>query len=587
MKPSTLALVLGGALASAKQPNILFVLTDDQDLHMNSIEYMPLLQKHIIEQGTTFTKHFCTVAICCPSRANLWTGHAAHNTNGGFQKVISEGWNDNYLPLWMQDAGYNTYYSGKLWNGHTVSNYNETFARGFNGSDFLLDPYTYKYYDAVMTRNGQEPVSYAGNYSTDVIKDKILGFLDEALSHQQPWFVVAAPIAPHATTTTDPGTNSTYFDFAQYAPRHADLFKNYTIPRDTSFNAKVQGGVSWIKNLAPLNTSVIDYNDEFQRSRLRALQAVDEMIEAFVEKLDDAGVLDDTYVIFSTDNGFHISQHRMTPGKECGYDTDIHIPLAIRGPGIAKGQTIDAVTSHTDIAPTILELAGAPKQLDGKVIPLTVEAAQDGVYEHAAIEYWGRALAEGIYLNPAGSRNIYNNTYKGLRLVGDDYSIYYSVWCTNEAEFYDVKTDPGQIHNLASDPTAQSGYRLAGRSLAQVIARLDALMMVLKSCKGVACTQPWAELHPAATSSSASRHVVAPVRTLTDALASEYDDFYAAQPKVAFTSCEMGYLVGAEGPQQFNKYADGGGARRGARMEDSKIDGREIFLYGDDWHLYT
>lgn len=81
----------------------------------------------------------------------------------------------------MQDAGYNTYYSGKLWNGHTVSNYNETFAKGFNGSEFLLDPYTYKYYDSVMTRNGAEPISYAGNYSTDVIKDKILGFLDEAL----------------------------------------------------------------------------------------------------------------------------------------------------------------------------------------------------------------------------------------------------------------------------------------------------------------------------------------------------------------------------------------------------------------------
>lgn len=109
MKLSTLGLLLGGALASAKQPNILFVLTDDQDLHMNSVEYMPLLrviappklsfipgltsvcfQKHIIEQGTTFAKHFCTVAICCPSRANLWTGHAAHNTNGKGQAYFSQ-----------------------------------------------------------------------------------------------------------------------------------------------------------------------------------------------------------------------------------------------------------------------------------------------------------------------------------------------------------------------------------------------------------------------------------------------------------------------------------------------------------------
>ncbi|KAF4307599.1 Arylsulfatase [Botryosphaeria dothidea] len=578
MKLASLGLLLGGALASAKQPNILFVLTDDQDLHMNSVDYMPLLQKHIIEKGTTFSKHFCTVAICCPSRANLWTGHAAHNTNvtdvsppyGGFQKVISEGWNDNYLPIWMQDAGYNTYYSGKLWNGHTVSNYNETFAKGFNGSEFLLDPYTYKYYDSVMTRNGAEPVSYAGNYSTDVIKDKILGFLDEALSHERPWFVVAAPIAPHATTTTDPATNGTYFDFAQYAPRHADLFKNYTIPRDLSFNAKVEGGVSWIKNLQPLNETVLEYNDEFQRSRLRSLQAVDEMIEAFVNKLDDAGVLDETYIIYSTDNGFHISQHRMTPGKECGYDTDIHIPLAIRGPGIAANKKIDVVTSHTDIAPTILDLAGAPKQLDGKVIPLTAEKAKNVTYEHASIEYWGRALIEGIYFNPVGTRNIYNNTYKGLRLVGDDYSIYYSVWCTNEAEFYDVKTDPGQIHNLAASPS-NSSYQLADRPLLQVLPRLDALTLVLKSCKGIQCTEPWSELHPGGE-----------VKTLTDALKAEYDDFYSEQHKVSFTSCEMGYLIDAEGPQEWNSYSSGG-----AKFERSKLDGREIFLYGDDWHMYT
>ncbi|GME62001.1 Arylsulfatase precursor protein [Neofusicoccum parvum] len=577
MKWPSLGLLLGAALAAAKQPNILFVLTDDQDLHMNSVDHMPLLQKHVIEKGTTFAKHFCTVAICCPSRANLWTGHAAHNTNvtdvsppyGGFQKVIAEGWNDNYLPLWMQDAGYNTYYSGKLWNGHTVSNYNETFARGFNGSDFLLDPYTYKYYDAVMTRNGETPVSYAGNYSTDVIREKILGFLDEALSHEQPWFVVAAPIAPHSTTTTDPATNTTYFDFAQYAPRHAHLFKNYTIPRDSSFNAKVEGGVSWIKNLAPLNQTVIEYNDEFQRARLRSLQAVDEMIEAFVEKLDDAGVLDETYIIFSTDNGFHISQHRMSPGKECGYDTDIHIPLVIRGPGIAENQKIEAVTSHTDIAPTILNLAGAPKQLDGKVIPLTAELAQNSSYEHASIEFWGRALIEGIYLNPAGSRNIWNNTYKGLRLVGDDYSIYYSVWCTNEAEFYDVKRDPGQIYNLAAaNSSASSTYQLAGRSLSDVLSRLDALVLVLKSCKGIQCTEPWNELHPGGN-----------VRTLTDALDAKYDDFYTAQPKVSFTSCEPGYIISAEGPQEFNQYS-------GAKFE-TKLDGREVFLYGDDWHMYT
>lgn len=66
---------------STKQPNILFVLTDDQDLHMDSLSYMPLLQKYIIDQGTTYTQHYCTVSLCCPSRVSMWTGKAAHNTN--------------------------------------------------------------------------------------------------------------------------------------------------------------------------------------------------------------------------------------------------------------------------------------------------------------------------------------------------------------------------------------------------------------------------------------------------------------------------------------------------------------------------
>lgn len=72
-------LLVGNALA--KRPNIVFVLTDDQDWHMQSLEHMPLLQKHLVNEGTVFANHHCTIALCCPSRVNLWTGKAAHNTN--------------------------------------------------------------------------------------------------------------------------------------------------------------------------------------------------------------------------------------------------------------------------------------------------------------------------------------------------------------------------------------------------------------------------------------------------------------------------------------------------------------------------
>lgn len=66
---------------TSRRPNVVFVLTDDQDVHLGSLEYMPLVRKHLIEKGTQFTKHYCTTSVCCPSRVTLWTGKAAHNTN--------------------------------------------------------------------------------------------------------------------------------------------------------------------------------------------------------------------------------------------------------------------------------------------------------------------------------------------------------------------------------------------------------------------------------------------------------------------------------------------------------------------------
>lgn len=285
------------------------------------------IQEHLVSKGATYSKHFCSTAVCCPSRANLWTGRLAHNTNvtdvslpyGGYPKVVEAGWNDNYLPLWMQEAGYDTYYVGKLWNSHTAENYNKPYVKGFNGSEFLLDPWTYRYYNAKMTRNGQKPVDYSGRYVTDVISDKAMGFLNDSLKNpDRPWMLTVAPNAPHANgSTTADGTH--WFGEPEYPPRHADLFKDYKIPRDKSFNTAIEGAIGWVKDLPQLSQEEVDYIDKFQRCRLRALQAVDEMVDRIITRLDDAGVLDNTYIFFSTDNGYHIGQHSMQPGKNCGY----------------------------------------------------------------------------------------------------------------------------------------------------------------------------------------------------------------------------------------------------------------------------
>lgn len=252
--------LLGLSLApsvAAKRPNIVFIISDDQDYHLESLNYMPLVQKYLMNEGTHYKRHYCTVSLCCPSRVNLWTGKAAHNTNvtdvfppygecsfswdialitlialGGYPKFVSQGYNTNYLPVWLQEAGYNTYYTGKLFNSHTVENYNNPLAGGFNGSDFLLDPYTYRYYNASTTRNGAVPVSYGGQYSPDVIAEKAFGFLEEAIAAEEPFFLGIAPIAPHSNMASTGAS----FSVPQYASRHANLFNNVTVPRTKNFN---------------------------------------------------------------------------------------------------------------------------------------------------------------------------------------------------------------------------------------------------------------------------------------------------------------------------------------------------------------
>lgn len=126
-----------------KRPNFVFIITDDQDLHLNSVDYQPAVQKHFRDEGLTFKQHHATIAICCPSRVSLWTGKAAHNTNvtdvktpyGGYPKFIDQGWNEKWLPLWLQNEGYQNYYVGKLMNAHNTTNYNSPYPSGFNGTE--------------------------------------------------------------------------------------------------------------------------------------------------------------------------------------------------------------------------------------------------------------------------------------------------------------------------------------------------------------------------------------------------------------------------------------------------------------------
>lgn len=545
-----------GALAEERKetpprPNVIFVLTDDQDVHLNSLDFMPLVRRHLTEQGTTFARHYVTTAVCCPSRVNLWTGKASHNTNitdvkppyGGYAKFVENGFNEKYLPVWLQEAGYNSYYTGKLFNGHSVDYYDSPYPAGFAGTDFLLDPYTYNYINATFQKNQESPRSYEGQYSTDVLAEKTYALLDQAVSasKEKPFFLTAAPIAPHSNIEKIGGFADAKYGAPMSAARHQHLFDNEIVPRTDNWNPDSPSGASWLLTLPRQNDTNIRYNDEFHRNRLQSLQAVDELVDGLVTRLEAHGVLDNTYIVYSSDNGFHIGQHRLQPGKSCGYEEDTHVPMIIRGPGVAKGYVTNMVTTHTDMAPTFLKMLGVagPDDLDGRAFPITQEeieadqAATETTREHVAVEYWGFAGGEGIH-----DRTLHeNNTYKAIRLISEDFNVYYSIWCNNEHELYDMSRDPGQMSNILAPPPEDRAQWLFGVPSSKLVSRLDSLMFVLKSCQGETCRAPWRQLHPAGN-----------VQSLKEALDPLFDDFYEKEQKrVDFNFCWNGYWPDAEG----------------------------------------
>lgn len=299
-------------------------------------------------------------------------------------------------------------------------------------------------------------------------------------------------------------------------------------------------GASWVHALPKLSSKKLEVCDTTYNHRLGNIAAIDDMVASLIQKLDSAKILDNTYIIYTSDNGFHIGNHRLVPGKRCPYEEDINIPLLIRGPDVAKGKNSTITNSHTDMAPTILKMLGVPLQgdFDGAPIAYTeAELAGSNKSELVNVEFWNAGQTPiGV-----GNGEYYNNTYKALRLMSNNESFFYSTWCTGDREFYDMKNDAQQMHNrLAQNPTG-TAVNFYGRPEKELFSRLDALLMVTKSCKMDSCRDPWSTLFPGGQ-----------VVDMQGAMNSTYDSFFAQQPQVSFASCIQGHVVAEEGPQTVN-----------------------------------
>ncbi|TXT08809.1 hypothetical protein VHUM_02937 [Vanrija humicola] len=558
---------------ATSKPNIILILTDDQDkgtLHPSVPHLLPRTAKHLVQEGTYYENFFAPVSVCCPSRVSLLRTQYAHNHNityvtkpwGGWEVFNNYGYVGKTLPDWLQRAGYDTFYVGKLMNDHTADNCESLPVSGFTSSDFLVDPYTYDYWNPGFSRDNGPVKVYKNQYSTDILARKSIDYLKRALEFDRPFMLTIAPIAPHSwidSKRLGGGKDfSRGFNIPASAPRHANLFATERAPRHESWNPDEPHGVSWVRQLPKLNTTQEYYLDEFYRGRLRALQAVDELVERVVEKVEKAGKLDNTYIIYTADNGFAIGSHRRQPGKTLGFEEDIHVPLVIRGPGVKRG-FVDKLSSYgiVDLSRTILELAGAKTdhENDGVKINLhdanaTVPDSAHGDARHSITEYWVLGGEEGIYAT--GPK--VNNTYRTLRVHdevdGRPVTWSYSVWCTGERELYDLVDDPYQVRNLlaplnalgpfpAFDAKGEDGRAVLPRSLQRTLHRLDALTLVLKTCLGDTCRRPYAALFPDHAGEVVLQH----------ALHRRYDGYFESLPKVHFSDCRLGFQTRNEKPE--------------------------------------
>jgi N-acetylglucosamine-6-sulfatase len=427
----------------APRPNIVLILTDDEDVAAHA--YMPKTKALVEDQGTRFDNFFVSYAFCCPSRASILRGQYAHNTQvlgnelpyGGFEKLHRRGLEDSTIATWLQAAGYRTALFGKYINRYVP----ETDGVPPGWTDWYGAGNAHPSYDYTLNENGRI-VAYGrepDDYLNDVLTKKAVGVIEEATAAGQPFFLYLSTLTPHSPAASP--------------PRHKDLFVDAALPRRPAFDeVDVSDKPAVIRNFPRLDSDAIAWLEDEYRRRLRSLQAIDDMVEAIVGTLEATGVLQSTYIIYTSDNGFHMGEHRLIAGKDTAYEEDIRVPMVMRGPGVPEGGRVTALALNIDLAPTFANMAGIepPAFVDGRsFLPLLANPAapwrQSFLIERRQLEeqYIALARQQGVTAEQL-DRHAY---LEGLRTAEWSYVEYGS----GERELYDLGLDPHQLSNIVDD----------------------------------------------------------------------------------------------------------------------------------------
>lgn len=427
-----------------KQPNFLFILLDDQPFDAFGFHgRYPFLKTpnmdRLAKEGVHFENYFVTQSICSPSRASFLTGTYPHihGANQNHQHV-DPNWKD-FAPysVHLQKAGYETAHIGKIHMAHK------------KGKDHIRPGFDYwfsfqgqgKFFNPKVNDNGHEYVEHG--YMTDILTDKTVKWLKEKRNPNKPFSLNLWHKAVHEPHLP--------------AQRHVDLYKGEefpTPPHDTHLET-FKGKPEWQRRKTfgfkkkkgdpiPEELPVKKFHKRkyYFMQLIRCLAAVDESLGKVLTTLEEIGELENTVIIYSSDNGYFMGDHTFWD-KRLAYESSMRVPMLIRYPKLIKQETkVPEQCLNIDLAPTILEMAGAP-------IPNYMQGeSMLNLLKGEKVDDWRKAILFEYYVDDefpfAGPNQVAVRT--------DQYKLVDAFLKKDIDELYDLKADPGEMNNLINDP---------------------------------------------------------------------------------------------------------------------------------------
>lgn len=435
---------------AAGRPNIVLITTDD--MAATDLAWMPKTLSLLRDEGVQVNDFLSNHPLCCPARAQIFTGQYGQNngvhTNGGryggYRSLVDK---NNHVGSWLAASGYRTAFVGKHLNGWAETAHHQ---RGWT----IFDPYFRGVLrpEDITTFNNGRPKRYTGIHTSDLTGRLSVRYIERLAATGKPFFLWSSYTAPHKMVVN--GVEG----LPVPARRHRSLYSDVVAPSisSPSFNEEdVSDKPAYVRGKTLASPRYMTKN---HRARIRTLRSVDDQVAATLSALRRAGELSNTYVFFTSDNGYMLGEHRLRT-KNFPYEESLQVPLLVRGPGLAGGATRSETYGLVDLAPTFVDLAGATsrRRLDGRSMMDTLRTGAPGRAD-VLIQ-----TARKAQKTPWWWRGVRSSRYTYVETGGF-------------RELYDRVEDPWQLKNVADDP-----------AYAEVLEQLEARLAQLRDCAGASC----------------------------------------------------------------------------------------------------